>query len=76
MEVVAAHLDPLAVVGEAEADHGALGMCELEHVLVAHHLRQRPVWRALAGDGTRLDQLELAVDTNRESRGATGHVPV
>ena len=48
VEVVAGDLDPLDVGGEAEAEHRAGDVGELEDVLVGDDLGQRPVGRRLA----------------------------
>jgi hypothetical protein len=70
VEVVAADLDPLGVVGEAEAEHRSRHVDELEDVLLCDDLRQRSVGRALARHGTSADELEAPVDADRAGGGA------
>ena len=65
VQVIAADLDPLCVVGEPEADQRPLELAQLEHVLVADDLGERPVRRQLARDRARADDLELPVDADR-----------
>src|SRR4051794_20171695 len=49
VQVVAGDLDALDVGGEAEADHRALDVVELEDVLVGDDLSERAVRRLLGG---------------------------
>src|SRR3954470_7871818 len=62
VEVPAGDLDPLGVLGEAEAEHRAVDAGQLEDVLLGDHLGQLPIGRLLAGDRSRPDQLEATVD--------------
>src|SRR6476646_1412064 len=49
VQVVSADLDPLAVVGEAKAEHGSRDVLQLEYVLLGDNLGQRSVGRLLSG---------------------------
>ena len=65
VEVVAAHLDPLGVVGEAEAEHRPRYVRQLEDVLLGDDLGQRPVGRALARHRAGADEIEAPVEADR-----------
>src|SRR4051794_24851824 len=65
VEVPPAHLDPLRVLGKAEAEHRAVNRSELEHLLLGDHLSEWPVRRLLPGNRARPDELEAAVDPHR-----------
>ena len=70
VEVVSADLDPLAVVGEAKAEHRPGDVLELEYVLLGDDLGQRAVGRLLSGHRTGANQLEAAIDPHRPRRGS------
>ena len=72
VQVIAVDLEPLGVVGEPEADHGAGDVAELEHALFVDDLAQRPVRGQLARDRAGADELELAVDADRAARVGVG----
>jgi len=76
MQVVAGHLDPLDVSGEAEAEHRPLDVGELENVLVGDDLGQWPVGRILRRHRTSADELEVAVEADRAGGGTGGDKPV
>src|SRR3954451_6540905 len=62
VEVPPALLDPLRILGKAEAEHRSVDRSELEHLLLGDHLREWPVRRLLPGNRARPDELEAAVD--------------
>src|SRR3954447_5210691 len=62
VEVPAGDLDPLGVLGEAEAEHRPVRAIQLEDVLLRDDLGKRPVGRLLARYRSRPDRLETPVD--------------
>jgi len=76
VQVIPAHLEALAVVREPEADHRALDVAKVEDRLGLNDLRQRPVGRLLSRDGSRVHELELAVDPHRARDGPAGKAHV
>src|SRR4051794_5258731 len=71
VEVPAGHLDPLGVLGEAEAEHRAVDASQLEDVLLGHDLGEGPVGRLLSGNRSCSDEFEAPVDPDR-ARGRLG----
>ena len=65
VEVVAAHLDPLRVAREPEAEHRPGDVVELEHALFGDDLGQWPVGRVLARHRACPNRLEIPVEADR-----------
>ena len=68
VEVIARHVEPLSIIGKAEAHEAAPDVVQLEDGLVLHDLDEGRVGLALPGHAARLDVVEKAVYPNGVSR--------